>query len=383
MKRIGWIALAAALAAHAAQGKELKAGDVLAAGEGALITSVTCGPPVLSLQIYEVGTPSGGLFGPFKFAGVLPCRPGLWTARLKAGRYYIGLLGGMNFTHTIAEDKAPQFTIEAGKLNYIGDVYAGNVTMAPGLDEPTRMRTLGRLLTVLNREPQARDALQAARPDLAQAHTFIADRDLPPPVAVGGTDTPAPGEVQGLLRLSPDRWVRDSTGAVRVCPRFVPLPQGVKRQSGEPLRCDGDFVAPEAFVAAEWGPSTRLRATEAPEGEDGPLVIAFTAPSATGDKKATVRRQLSVTAGHWAATPRGVRVCYDRQTHDAVARTHDGGCLQEDVTTRDYLDIKVGGGARFVGSTTGADHGHRLLIDYDIDVWKDAASSDDAPPSAP
>jgi hypothetical protein len=372
MGRIRFLAVLFAALSAPAWGAAFKEGATLEADEGILVTSLKCGSPVLGVQVFQAGKSSGGFWGPLKSEGSINCLDGLKLLRFKAGRYYIGQLYSVSDNHAVPEKDAPQFTIEAGKLNYIGDLYAGEV-WPHEVDEQTLLRITGRLLTAINREPQVREALQQQHAGVLARYPFVADPGLSPPLAPAAPPKATPGEAQALMQVGPTRWKRTADGQVRVCPRLIPLPEGAKLAPGETLKCDGEYVAPEAILAAQWGRRATLRHALAQSGDDGPLVITFTlAPEGPKPEKVTERRQLAIAAGQWAMTRHGVGVCYDRRTTESadVASAAGADCPTGYVTTRDYLRIKVGPAARFVSSVTGKEHGNRLLIDYDIDVFK-------------
>lgn len=281
MNRIGWGAVLAALLAAPAWGKEFTASDTLKPDEGVLVTTMICGRPVGGVQLFQAGKASGGFWGPLRSDASLHCRKDKapTTLRLKAGNYYIGQLYSATDNLAVPEDKAPHFSIAAGKLTYVGDIYAGQIHLDQ-VDVETLRHVAGRMLTVLNHEPLVRQALEAGAKfaGLAARYPFVADPALPPPVAVGPMRTVQPGQMQGMATVSSERWKRDETGKVLVCPRLVPLPKGTKSDPAQPRACAGEFVSPETYIAAEHPGATVEHA--GPQSDDnGPLVIVFVGPA--------------------------------------------------------------------------------------------------------
>ncbi|GAB3092780.1 hypothetical protein [Lysobacter terrae] len=382
MKRIAWIAVLAAGVAGPVWSGSFDKNDTLKPDEGILLTNIECSSgPVAGVQVFAEGTSSGGFFGPLKASGDIGCREGVATIRLKAGRYYVGQLYAAASNLAVPPEKAPHFNVEAGKLNYVGDLYVDG----PGgtsSDHETQMRVLGRLLTVLNHEPQMRERLQQPKHAWMARYAFVVDKDLPPPVPVGPMASHQAGQAQVTVRLRKERWKRGDDGQPLVCRRLVPLPEGFKPVPGEPLRCDGDFIPVARYVAEEFGPEATLHRTEAFDGDDGVLTLAVSAkPEAVsrvlpglGDMgpKETVRRQLEVPAGRWSNGRHGVGICYSTAAADAmeIASAPDKECSKNLVSTREYLRVKIGPGARFVSSATSGLGGGALLIAYDIDVPK-------------
>jgi len=366
MKPIAWMAVLVLCVATPAWGGRFDSGDTLKPDEGIVLTNMTCGGPVVGVQLYAEGVSSGGFFGVLKSDGAIGCKAGVWTIRMKAGRYYVGMLYSGTDELAIPPEKAPHFTVEAGKVNYIGDIYAGQPISAP-LDEETAMRVLGGVLNVLNHEPQMRELLGQPEHAWMSRYPFVADGGLGPHVPVSAALTPDHRQMQVTMRISKPRWKRGADGQPVVCPRLVPLPKGTKPVAGEVRPCDGDFVTPEQLLVADYGASAKVRRVEALDGEEGPLTIAATAiPPGLKDR---VRRQLDVPAGHWSDGRLGQRVCFDSATTQSVdlAGTANGACPSKAISPREYLRLKLGREARFVNSVAVADNG-LLRIDYDIDV---------------
>jgi len=366
MKPFAWMAVLLSCMVTPAWGGKFDASDTLKPDEGIVLTNMTCGSPVAGVQIYAEGVSSGGFFGPLKYDGAFGCKTGVWTIRMKAGRYYVGMLYSVGDELAIPPEKAPHFTVEAGKINYIGDIYAGELITEP-LDEETRLRVMAGVLNVLNHEPQMRERIAQPEHAWMSRYPFVADGGLGPHVPVGAMPVRDPRQMQITMRIGKPRWKRGDDGQPLVCPRLVPLPKGAKPVAGEVRPCDGEFVTPAQMLAAEYGASAKVGRVEALNGEDGPLTIAGTAlPPGLKDK---VRRQLDVPAGHWSDGRLGQRVCLDSATAQTVdiAGTAKGVCPSNGISPREYLRLKLGKDARFVESTAVADGGP-LRIDYDVEV---------------
>lgn len=370
MGRIGLAVLLAFAVSTPAWGGTFKEGDTLKPDEGILVTRITCGSPVLGVQVFQSGKDSGGFWGPLKSEGSIGCFKELQTLRFKAGEYYIGQLYSGSDNLAVAEDKSPKFTIEAGKLNYIGDLYAGHVFSAD-LDSATLERVTGRLLTIINREPQVRQSLQQEHPTLLASLPFAAAAGLPPPLAPGPVVTAAPGQMKGVMQLAKPRWKLGDDGQPRICRRMLPLPKGVKLGPDETLRCDGDYVSPELFIEQDNGPGSKV-VTVVPQ-DNGALILTFLGPLPEAKVKTqTFRRQLVVPAGQWEKTSRDARVCYDYRRPGPVDIASAAGtqCPTGYLSAREFLDIQIGRGARFSSIATGGELGGQLAIDYVITDWK-------------
>jgi hypothetical protein len=366
MKQIAWIAVLAACVAAPAWSGSFDAKDTLNPGEGILLTNMTCGGPVGGVQVFAEGTSSAGFFGPLKADGSLHCAGGFRTIRLKSGRYYVGQLYSATDNSPVPPDKSPHFSIEAGKLNYVGDLYAGGPISEP-LDDETQMRVMGRVLTLLNHEPQMRERL--AKPEHAwlAGYEFVTDKSLGPIVPIGAMPSPNSRQMQVTMQIGKPRWKRGEDGQPIVCRRLLPLPEGATAVPGEPRPCDGEFITPAQLVAEEYGASATLRRVEVLDGDDGALTLAATAiPPGLKD---TERRQLEVPAGQWWDGRQGKVVCYDSATTDTVNITDvSGTCPKKAISPREYLRRKLGKEVRFVSSTRVGPDGGLLRIDYDIDV---------------
>jgi hypothetical protein len=191
MKRIIAAALLLMLSTAASAGIEnMKESKKLKPDEGILVTSVTCADQINFVQLYLSGNTSTGFWGPYRFDAVATCAEGLKTRPIKAGRYYIGWVGIGQQGIAIAEPQAVSFTIEAGKLNYIGDIYIGDVSPFR-VDTETLLRITGNLVSVIDREAQARAALAADHAWLLARHEFVSAPAVPPPAVNKGEQHPA------------------------------------------------------------------------------------------------------------------------------------------------------------------------------------------------
>lgn len=278
MYRIGWSAILAVALCAPAWAKGFKEGDTLGPDEGILAAAMTCGRPIAGVQVFQAGKASGGFWGPLKSDGWLGCGDKVQLLRVKAGEYYIGQLHAGTSNHAVPEDESPHFKVEPGKLNYVGDIYAGNLGLHE-VDEDTLMRIAGRMLTVLNHEPQTRQRLAQEVPGVMARHQFVVDVGLPAAVVKGPPPELKPGQMQGLMTIGPAHWKRGEDGQPLICARSAKLPKGTKRAPGEDAACEGEYVSPQAHVAAEHPDATVGRAQPREgEGDDGVLIITFTGP---------------------------------------------------------------------------------------------------------
>ncbi len=369
MGRIGLAVLLALAASTPAWSGTFKEGDTLKPDEGILVTNVTCGDPLLGVQLFQSGKDSGGFWGPLKSDGSIGCFKGMQTLRFKAGEYYIGQLYSGTHNLAVAEDKSPRFAIQAGKLNYVGDLYVGQILSAD-LDTETMARVMGRTFTVINREPQVRQAMQQEHQALLASYPFVADPGLSPPLAPGPVVTAAPGQAKGVMQLSKPRWKLGEDGQPRVCLRMFPLPKGTRLGPDETLKCDGEYLSPELFIVRDSGPGSKV-VTVAPQ-DNGALILTFLGPLPDAKVKTqTFRRQLVVPAGQWEKTSRDARVCYDYRRPGPVDIASAAGtqCPSGYLSAREFLDIQIGRAARFESIATGGELGDRLAIDYYISDW--------------
>ncbi|TDB33773.1 hypothetical protein TEP_08950 [Stenotrophomonas sp. TEPEL] len=191
MKRtIAMVALLMLSTAASAGVENIKESKKLKPDEGILVTSVTCADRINFVQLYLSGNASTGFWGPYRFDSVATCAKGLKTRPVKAGRYYIGWVGIGQQGVAIAEPQAVSFKIEAGKLNYIGDIYVGDVSPFH-LDNETLLRTTGNLVSVVDQEARARAALAADHAWLLSRYEFVSAPAAPPPRVEEGNQHPA------------------------------------------------------------------------------------------------------------------------------------------------------------------------------------------------
>lgn len=274
MKRIGWAAMLVVVLCAPAWGKGFKVGDELKADEGVLAVTVTCGSPIAGVQLFRAGKSSAGFWGPLKSDGSAGCTKRLQLLLLKAGQYYIGQVYGANHNQAVAEEQSPRFVVQAGKVNYGGDLYVGNVALE-NLDEETLMRVAGRGLTVLNHEPQARQALEQEFPTVLARYPFATDASMPAPVPVASTPEQKPGTMRGMMTVGKRRWKRSEDGQPIICTKTTPVPKGTELPPDEDFACEGEYVTPEAYVAAEY-PDAVLGIAKPQADDNSTLVITFT-----------------------------------------------------------------------------------------------------------
>lgn len=274
MKRIGCTALLAVALCAPAWGKGFKVGDELGAEEGVLAMTVTCGSPIAGVQLFRAGKSSAGFWGPLKSDGSAGCTKRLQLLRLKAGQYYIGQVYAAGHNQAVAEKDSPRLVVQAGKVNYGGDLYVGNVSLE-NLDEETLMRVAGGGLTVLNREPQARKVLELEFPTVLARYPFVTDASMPEPVPVGPTPQLKPGTMRGMMTVGKRRWKRGEDGQLRICTKTVPVPKGTQLPPDEDFACAGEFVTPEVYVATEY-PDAILGVVKPQTDDNSTLVITFT-----------------------------------------------------------------------------------------------------------
>lgn len=278
MERIGLTIVLAALMSTPAWAGQFKEGDTLKPDEGVLVTTLTCGHPIAGVQLFRAGKSSGGFWGPLKSDGSIACRKGAWLMRLKAGRYYVGQFYSGTDNLAVPEDKSPQINIEAGKLNYVGDLYAGNVSVGD-VDEQTMIRIAGRMLTALNHEPQMRETLEREHAGVLSRYPLVVDAALSPVVpAVAAAEPLVPGQMRGIMTVSAARWKRGEDGQPLICRRPVPLPKGTKPAPGEELQCSEEYITAEAYVVAESGPGAQVGTVQPQSDDNSTLVITFTGP---------------------------------------------------------------------------------------------------------
>ena len=150
--------------------QNVREADSLPAGEGILVATADCKGAIDWMEFYESGKLSTGFSSGFHRAGVIACGKGvgrksmLRTIRVKQGRYFIGSVGSVSVLK-IPEAQALAFTIEAGKLNYIGDLHA------PLMDFQANTSYID--ILVYNNGPAARQALELEYPALALKYPWV------------------------------------------------------------------------------------------------------------------------------------------------------------------------------------------------------------------
>ena len=137
-------------------------------GEGIIVYRMNCGPGVAWAEFYESGRSAAGYFAGFKRAGALLCPEGLQTKRVKAGTYYLGKIGYQSWID-LEEAKAMQFTVAAGKINYIGHIRIPSTSEKRG----TTTVVLISDPEVTDRSVEARIWLAENQPSLKQTYEFV------------------------------------------------------------------------------------------------------------------------------------------------------------------------------------------------------------------
>lgn len=170
-----WICMLALLAVSASAGagiENIKPTAKLGADEGILVATTACAGWTRFVQLYRPGTPSTGALGLYRFSSVTTCEPGIKTRRVKAGRYYIGWISMGQTGLAVPEAEAYSFTIEPGKLNYIGQIRVG---MHPELEleRHPRSGTSADMISVTDREAEARATMAAEYPWLLEKFPFV------------------------------------------------------------------------------------------------------------------------------------------------------------------------------------------------------------------
>ncbi|PTA72712.1 MULTISPECIES: hypothetical protein [unclassified Stenotrophomonas] len=172
MKWICMLALLAVSASVSAGIENIKPTAKVGADEGILVATTACAGWARFVQLYRPGTPSTGALGLYRFSSVTTCEPGIKTRRVKAGRYYIGWIAVGQTGLAVPEAEAYSFTIEPGKLNYIGQIRVG---MHPELEleRHPRSGTPADMIQVTDREAEARATIAAEYPWLLEKFPFV------------------------------------------------------------------------------------------------------------------------------------------------------------------------------------------------------------------
>lgn len=101
---------------------------------------------------------------------MIVCNEPTTSLRIKAGRYYIGLLFyRQGQTFALDEADAPRIMIEAGKATYIGDVYV--VTGEPSQQDARRVMVHS--LAFTDRRDDAQAVLERDYPWLLPRYPFV------------------------------------------------------------------------------------------------------------------------------------------------------------------------------------------------------------------
>jgi len=159
------LAMLAAMLLGGCTTQNIKADAPLAADEGILVTDIHCGVGVKWFEFHAPGHSTKGYLGSMKQAATVHCPvfggadQAVRTIRLKQGRYLVGKVG--HETELSFEDgQAVSFSVEAGKLTYIGGL---RVQSTP---HPTDARTYYVDLRVIDDEARVKTQLQRDYPAL-------------------------------------------------------------------------------------------------------------------------------------------------------------------------------------------------------------------------
>lgn len=134
------------------------------ATEGLIVSNTVCDPGVSGTEWYPSGVRSKGYTGAINLAFVLQCNQGHLVYAVPAGRYFMGKALGMTFLD-FPESDTVRFTVQAGKVNYVGDFYIavedrGSVKLV----SPARVH---------DRSTAARKALETSHPWALQRYEFV------------------------------------------------------------------------------------------------------------------------------------------------------------------------------------------------------------------
>ena len=146
----------------------------LSEDEGILITRVYCAPNINWFEFYETGTALSNANHMFvSKAGSSGCSKNssdLKTIRLKAGGYFIGVVGGGRGSGVLSEGRSVSFQVEAGKANYIGDI---RINTSKPVDTGFNASTVYFSFSVEDSEQQTIDALNADYPWLLAKYELV------------------------------------------------------------------------------------------------------------------------------------------------------------------------------------------------------------------
>src|SRR5688500_6192045 len=102
--------------------RNLTAKTPIEATEGLIVSKTVCQSGVLSTEWYPTGVRSKGYTGGFNLAFVFQCNRGHLVYAVPAGSYFMGkAFGGSVLDYS--ESDTVRFTVQAGKINYVGDFY--------------------------------------------------------------------------------------------------------------------------------------------------------------------------------------------------------------------------------------------------------------------
>ena len=146
------------------------------ATEGLIVANTVCEPGVLSTEWYPSGVRSKGYTGGFNLAFVLQCNQGHLVYAVPAGSYFMGKALGMAFLD-YPESDTVRFTVQAGKVNYVGDFYIA-------VDDRGGVKFVS--------PPVIRDDSTAARKAVETSHPWALERYEFVTSMAERTDKPAP-----------------------------------------------------------------------------------------------------------------------------------------------------------------------------------------------
>ena len=146
--------------------QNIKADIALAPDEGILVTDIHCATGVNWFEFHQGGHSTKGYLGSMKQAASVHCpvfgdaRQAVRTIRLKQGRYFVGKVG-QETELSFDEADAVSFSVEAGKLNYIGGLRIRSA-------HDIASNTIGVDLTVVDDEARVKAQLQRDYPALLE-----------------------------------------------------------------------------------------------------------------------------------------------------------------------------------------------------------------------
>jgi hypothetical protein len=145
----------------------------LAADDGILIATVHCASNINWFEFYETGKTLNNLnhmfVGKAGSSGCSKDNSELKTIKVQAGKYFIGVVGGGRGDGTIPEEDSVSFQIEAGKVNYIGDI---RIISSKPVDTGLNASTVYFSFRVEDTEQQTKAALNSEYPWLLARYEF-------------------------------------------------------------------------------------------------------------------------------------------------------------------------------------------------------------------